>query len=89
MSQRKYALDIISEAGLLGAKPVSSPMEQNHGVALADRKFLDDPECYRRLVGRLIYLSFTRPEFSYCINMLSQFMQQPRKEHWHAALHVV
>lgn len=39
--------------------------------------------------GRLIYLYFTRPVLSYCVHILSQFMQQPREKHWHAALRVV
>ena len=58
LCQRKYALDIISETGLLGAKPSQFPIEQNHSLALARGDFLSDPEQYRRLVGRLIYLSF-------------------------------
>ncbi|CAH9133855.1 unnamed protein product, partial [Cuscuta epithymum] len=62
LCQRKYTLDIISEAGLLGAKPVAFPIEQNHGLALSQSALLADPESYRRLVGRLIYLSFTRPD---------------------------
>ena len=74
LCQRKYALDILSEFGLLGAKPASIPVEQHHRLALADGRFLDDPERYRRLVGLLIYLCFTRPELSYCAHVLSQFM---------------
>lgn len=81
LCQRKYALDIITETGLLGAKPVSFPLEQNHNLALTDGPFLDDPERYRRLVGRLIYLSATRPELSYAVHVLAQFMQQPREAH--------
>lgn len=86
LCQRKYALDIIAETGLLGAKPASFPLEHNHNLALADEPFLNDPECYRRLVGRLIYLSATRPELSYSVHVLAQFMQQPREAHWDAAL---
>ena len=52
--QRKYTLDIISETGLLGAKPVGFPMEQNHKLGLASGIMLSDPEPFRRLVGRLI-----------------------------------
>ena len=74
LNQRKYTLDIIAEAGLLGAKPVSILMEQNHNLALATGSLLADPEKYRRLVGRLIYLSVTRPHLSYCVHVLAQFM---------------
>ncbi|RVW97533.1 Retrovirus-related Pol polyprotein from transposon RE2 [Vitis vinifera] len=62
LCQRKYTLDIVSEAGLLGAKP---------------------------LVGRLIYLAVTRPDLAYSVHILSQFMQEPRIEHWEATLRVV
>jgi hypothetical protein len=89
LCQRKYALDIISEVGLLGAKPAQIPMDQNHRLSLVDGPLLSEPEKYRRLVGRLIYLYVTRPELSYCVHMLAQFMQQPRLPHWDATLRVV
>lgn len=89
LCQRKYTLEIISETGLLGAKPAAFPMEQNHNLALAKGEFLADPAPYRRLVGRLIYLSVTRPDLAYSVHILSQFMQQPREDHWEAALRVV
>lgn len=59
LSQRKYALDIVNEAGLLGSKPASTPLEQNHKLALSTSDFIPDPQIYRRLVGRLIYLLTT------------------------------
>ena len=89
LCQRKYALDIINEVGLLEAKPVCVPIEQNHRLALFTSKFLVHREKYRRLVGNLIYLCFTRPELSYSVHILSQFMQQPREDHWQAMLRVV
>ncbi|XP_021765561.1 uncharacterized protein LOC110730065 [Chenopodium quinoa] len=64
-------------------------MEQNHGLALADGDLFGDVERYRRLIGRLIYLVVTRPDFAYYVHILSQFMQSPRVEHWDAALRVV
>lgn len=56
LCQRKYALDIISEVGLLGAKPASTPLEQNHHLNLSNSELLADPDRYHRLVDRLIYL---------------------------------
>ncbi|CAH9080170.1 unnamed protein product [Cuscuta europaea] len=64
-------------------------MEPNHSLALATGDLISEPKSYRRLVGRLIYLSFTRPDLAYDVHILSQFMQAPRHEHWHAALCVV
>lgn len=89
LCQRKYALDIIAETGLLGVKPVAFPLEQNHKLSLATSDAFNDPTGYRRLVGRLIYLGNTRPELSYVIHILSQFMNAPKQIHWDAALRVV
>lgn len=71
LCQCKYALDVIAEVGLLGTKPVSFPLEQNHRLALDNGDDLADPASYRRLVGRIIYLGVTRPELSYSIHVLS------------------
>ena len=89
LCQRKYTLDIIAETGLLGTRPSSSPIEQSLRLALATGPLLADAEKYRRLVGRLIYLSFTRPDLAYTVHILAQFMQAPRQEHWAAALRAV
>ena len=89
LSQRKYTLDIITECGLLGCKPAGSPMDQNHKLAKATGLVLADPEQYRRLTGRLIYLLATRPDLAYAVHILSQFMHTPQEEHWLAGLKVV
>ncbi|WMV49467.1 hypothetical protein MTR67_042852 [Solanum verrucosum] len=86
LCQCKYALDIISKVGLLGAKHANVHMQSNHKLELVEGRPLADPERYRRLVGRLIYLCFIRSEMSYCVHVLSQFMHCPQEEHWEAAL---
>lgn len=89
LTQRKYALDLISDVGLLGGKPAATPMEQQHKLGLDTSSFIRDAETYRILVGRLIYLSITRPDISYPVYLLSQFMKSPREGQWEAALRVV
>ena len=64
-------------------------MDQNHKLAKADGLVLTDPENFRRLTGRLIYLLASRPDLAYAVHILSQFMQIPQQEHWLAALKVV
>jgi Reverse transcriptase (RNA-dependent DNA polymerase) len=89
LSQRKYALDMLAKCGLLGAKHVVTPLEQNHRLAESTGEKLKDAERYRRLVGGLIYLTITRPELSYSVHILAQFMQKPLAPHYDAALRVM
>ncbi|XP_020271155.1 uncharacterized protein LOC109846342 [Asparagus officinalis] len=88
LCQKKYALDILAETGLLGSNPAETPMKQGHKLALAEGKEIDGA-AYRQLVCRLIYLTITRLEISYLVHVLSQFAQVPRKEYFEAAMRVV
>lgn len=86
ISQRKYMLDILSDVGFLGSRPTNFPMEQNLKLLPDDGDPLDDPVKYKRLVGRLIYLTITRPDITYPVHLLSRFMQSPQKPYYEAAL---
>ena len=79
--QRKYVLDLLEETGMLGCKPAASPMEQNVDWWDNATALLEDAGLYRRLVGKLIFLTVTRPDISYAVSVLSQFMQAPRTIH--------
>lgn len=84
LSQRKYTMDLLSETGMLGCKPADTPMEQNHKYFLCSSAVSTDKGRYQRLVGRLIYLTHTRPDIAYAVNVVSQFMHDPRKPHMDA-----
>ena len=80
LSQRKYVLDLLSEIGKLGIKLCSSPMVQ--GVYLTrEGKTFEDPERYKRLVGKLNYLIVTRPDIAHSVSIVSQYMSSPTVDH--------
>ncbi|KAK2980559.1 hypothetical protein RJ640_006052 [Escallonia rubra] len=85
LCQRKYTLDILDDCGLTGARPSEFPMEQNLKLSNSTEAILSYPSPYRRLVGRLIYLTVTRPDIVHTVNILSRFMHQPRQPHLDAA----
>ncbi|KAL0322188.1 UNVERIFIED_CONTAM: Retrovirus-related Pol polyprotein from transposon RE1 [Sesamum calycinum] len=89
VTQHKYIRDIILDTGLQNSKPATTPLPTGLKFSAHDVVPLHDPEPYRRLVGRLLYLSFTRPDISFGAQQLSQFVHQPGQIHMDAALHLV
>ncbi|XP_055830873.1 uncharacterized mitochondrial protein AtMg00810-like [Solanum dulcamara] len=101
MSQRKYALKLIAECGLGGAKPIGTPLEHNKKLTSVkydehishegrvDDQLLQQPEMYQRLVGRVLYLTMTRPDIAFSVQVLSQYMHNPKKSHMESVLRVV
>jgi len=81
LCQRKYTIDLLSETGLLRSKPIDTLIEQNHKLFQCLNSGNIDKGRYQRLVGKLIYLSHTRPDITYAVNDVSQFMHDPRKFH--------
>ncbi|XP_019465444.1 PREDICTED: uncharacterized protein LOC109363644 [Lupinus angustifolius] len=89
MNQRKYALEILSDIGLLGCKPSNTPMTYGTHLFQDSSAPFHDPPSYRRLVGRLIYLTNTRPDLCFAVQQLAQFMANPTITHHNAALKVL
>ncbi|KAJ0913978.1 putative RNA-directed DNA polymerase [Helianthus annuus] len=92
LSQRKYCLELLNEFGYLGCKPVNTPIEQSHVITSKvdkDQKFLENINGFQKLIGKLIYLSLTRPDISYAVQFLSQYMHKPCQSHLDIALRLL
>ncbi|CAM8892261.1 unnamed protein product [Rhodiola kirilowii] len=89
LNQRKYVIDMLDEYQFSDCKPVKTPMETKHNLGLSSAPLLPDASVYRRLVGRLIYLTITRPDLAFPVHVLSQFMQSPTEDHLRAAHRVL
>ncbi|CAL1360644.1 unnamed protein product [Linum trigynum] len=87
--QRKYCLDLLEDTGYLDAKDCKSPLDPKVKLKAKQVKPLDDPEVYRRLIGRLHYLTTTRPDLTFPMQQLSQFQKEPYTDHLQAAFRVL
>ena len=84
--QRKYAFDILSETGMMDSKPVDTPMDPNIKLFPNQGEPFSDSGRYRRLVGKLNYLTITRPDISFAVSVVSQFLNSPCEAHWDAVI---
>ncbi|KAL0416651.1 UNVERIFIED_CONTAM: Retrovirus-related Pol polyprotein from transposon RE1 [Sesamum latifolium] len=89
LSQRKYVLDLLTETGMLACRPAETPIEINHKLGIFPDQVPTDIARYQRLVGRLIYLSHTRPDIAYAVSIVSQYMHQPSEEHMNAVYRIL
>ena len=74
-------LYLLSETEKLGVKPCSSPMAPRLHL-IREGKTFKDPERYRKLVGKLIYLTVTRLDIAHSVSVVSQYMFAPMVDHW-------
>ena len=59
--QKKYVLDLLSEVGMLKCRSIDSPMDVNTKLLPDQEELLEDAKRYKRLVGKLNYLTVMRP----------------------------
>uniref|UniRef100_A0A2N9HTF2 Integrase catalytic domain-containing protein n=1 Tax=Fagus sylvatica TaxID=28930 RepID=A0A2N9HTF2_FAGSY len=89
LTQAKYTSDLLSRAGLTDHKILDTPIEFNARLTPSSGELLPDPTLYRQLVGSLVYLTVTRPDISYAVHQVSQFMSAPRSTHYAAVLRIL
>ncbi|KAK6151361.1 hypothetical protein DH2020_013996 [Rehmannia glutinosa] len=89
LSQTRYIHDILQRTNMLGANEVSTPLSPSDTLKLHDGSPSFDPTQYRQVLGSLQYLSLTRPDISFAVNKLAQFMHCPSVSHWAAVKRVL
>ncbi|XP_020095068.1 uncharacterized protein LOC109714767 [Ananas comosus] len=70
--------------GFLDSKPVSTPLSPTSRLSSHEGHLLEDPYTYRQIVGALQYLTFTRPDVSYAVNSVAQYLHAPHEPHMQA-----
>lgn len=89
ISQRKYCLDLIHETGQLGSKPSSTPLDYNSKIHQDSAEAFSDTRLYRKLIGKLLYLTNTRPDITFAIQQLSQHVNSPTITHFNVVCRVL
>ena len=89
ITQAKYASELLSRVGLTDSKTVDTPVELNAHLTPSGGKPLSNPSLYRRLVGNLVYLTVTRPDISYAVHQVSQYLFAPRSTHYAVVLRIL
>ncbi|CAN1293417.1 Retrovirus-related Pol polyprotein from transposon RE1 [Linum perenne] len=82
-------MDLLKETGMLGCKPIDTPMEPNKRFSSDQEVPPVDKGNYQRLVGKLIYLAHTRPDIAYFVWIVSQYMHNPNEEHLETVIRIL
>ena len=91
LAQKKYIVDLLTRTNMLQAKGVSTPMVTSEKLSRLDGTVLSpgDATQYRSVVGALQYLTLTRPDISFSVNKVCQFLQSPTDVHWTAVKRIL
>ncbi|XP_070011206.1 secreted RxLR effector protein 161-like [Nicotiana sylvestris] len=74
---------------MTGCRPVDTPMDSNSKLLPGQEEPLSDLARYRRLLGKLNYLTVTRPDISFHVSIVSQFIDSPCDSHWDAVIRIL
>lgn len=89
LSQQKFTRELLKDCPFVLPRRASTPLPLNLKLTADSGTLFKDPELYRSYVGKLNYLTNTRPDLSYAVQVLSQFLQSPRIPHFEALLHTL
>ena len=79
-----YATDILQRFRMDKCKPTETPIALGTKLTKNDDGLTLSSTLYKRMVGRLMYLTATRPDLMYAVSLISVFMESPKDslERW-------
>ncbi|XP_068661644.1 uncharacterized protein [Aristolochia californica] len=89
LSQRHYTLQLLDDTGYWACKPTTVPMDPKLHLTATEGDLLPDITHYRRFVGKLLYLTLSRPDITFAVHKLTQFAAQPRLPHLKVVHHLL
>ncbi|KAH7436984.1 hypothetical protein KP509_05G049600 [Ceratopteris richardii] len=89
VTQERYLKNLLIKFDMENCKSSTTPLEVNHKLSRYGGEDFKDMKKYQSLVGSLIYATLTRPDLSYAVGVLSQFMHCPKQTHWVGAQRVL
>lgn len=79
--QKRYTLDLLQEIGMSRHQPIDTLIEEGLKLYIEPNQVLVDKGRFQRLVGKLMYLAHIRSNLAYALNIVSQYMNNPREQH--------
>ena len=89
LSQRKYALDLLQETGMLTCQPANTPVDEGLKLCVETNHVPVDKGRYQRLVGKLMYLAHTRLDLAYALRIVCQFMHNPGEQYMNVVMRIL
>ena len=89
VAKRKYVLDLLKETRMLSCKLTNMLMDYTTKLGIVEGSALIDKGKYQRLIGKLIYLSHTKPNIVFSISVVRRFMNNPTEEHMNIVYHIL
>lgn len=89
LNQSQYVRDVLIKFGMQNCSPCSTPMAATTTLSAIEGSPLANPIEHRKLIGALQYITYTRPDISFSVNKLSQYLQSPTYVHWTATKRVL
>jgi hypothetical protein len=89
MCQHRYAKEILERFGMKNSNAVCSPMVTGTKLSKHDQGNEVDPTQFKQNIGSLMYLTATRPDLMFAVNMIARFMEHPVETHMTAAKRIL